>query len=199
MTEWNIQSRSHACAACEVQFEDKQVYHTVLLHGDEGYSRRDLCSDCFTAAARAEALSYWQGEYRAPAPPPPEPLQKETAETLLRKLVESTDPTHAAARYILAVMLERKRILKHRDTVQDEAGNDLLIYEHAKTGDSFTIPDPHLRLDQLAEIQEQVAGLLHPSASAEAPVPESVEAGSQTEEAGTPPAPASDASTNTAS
>jgi hypothetical protein len=199
MTEWNIQSRSHACAACEVQFEDKQVYHTVLRHSDEGYDRRDLCSDCFNDAARADALSYWQGEYRAPAPPPPEPLQKETAETLLRKLVESTDPTHAAARYILAVMLERKKILKHRDTAQDEQGNDLLIYEHAKSGESFTIPDPHLRLDQLAEIQSQVAGLLHPSAASEAPAPESTDADPKIEEAGAPSAPASEQSTRSSS
>jgi hypothetical protein len=59
-------------------------------------------------------------------------------------------------------MLERKRILKHRDTVHDEQGNDLLIYEHARTGESFTIPDPRLRLDQLQSIQQQVIALLSP-------------------------------------
>jgi hypothetical protein len=98
-----------------------------------------------------------------PPPPPPEAIQKETAETLLRKLVESTDPAHEAARYILAVMLERKRILKHRDTVREENGTDLLVYEHARTGESFTLPDPHLRLDQLTHVQEEVAALLQPA------------------------------------
>ena len=97
-----------------------------------------------------------------PAALPPEPLQRENAETLLRKLVESTDPSHAPARYILAVMLERKKLLKHRDTVPDANGNELLIYEHAQSGESFTVPDPHLRLDQLAEVQEQIADLLGP-------------------------------------
>jgi hypothetical protein len=114
-------------------------------------------------------LSYWQGEYKVPAPPPPEPIQKETAETLLRKLVESTDPNHTAARYILAVMLERKKILKHRDTVADDNGRELLVYEHAGTGESFTVPDPHLRLDQLAEVQQQVAELL--TGNKQPPVP----------------------------
>jgi len=60
-------------------------------------------------------------------------------------------------------MLERKRILKHRDTTTDDAGNELLVYEHAGTGESFTVPDPHLRLDQLEEVQKHVAELLSPS------------------------------------
>jgi hypothetical protein len=164
MTEWDIQSRADACTNCQRAFVDQEAYHTLLSLDGAGYARRDLCGTCFASASRDGVISYWQGEYKLPPPPPPEPIQKETAETLLRKLVESTDPSHEAARYILAVMLERKRILKHRDTVREEDGGELLVYEHARTGESFTLPDPHLRLDQLARVQEEVAALLHPSA-----------------------------------
>ena len=119
MTEWDIQSRGDACTTCQKPFVDKEAYHTLLSLDATGYARRDLCGVCFASASRDGVISYWQGEYKLPPPPPPEAIQKETAETLLRKLVESTDPSHAAARYILAVMLERKRILKHRDTVHE--------------------------------------------------------------------------------
>ncbi len=164
MTEWDIQSRADACTACQKPFADKETYQTLLSVESAGYVRRDLCAACFSSAPQDGVISYWQGEYKLPPPPPPEAIQKETAETLLRKLVESTDPSHEAARYILAVMLERKRILKHRDTVHEENGADLLVYEHARTGESFTLPDPHLRLDQLAHVQEEVAALLQPAA-----------------------------------
>jgi hypothetical protein len=164
MTEWDIQSRADACTACQRPFADKEAYHSLLSVDGTGYARRDLCGACFASASRDAVISYWQGEYKLPPPPPPEAIQKETAETLLRKLVESTDPSHEAARYILAVMLERKRVLKHRDTVHEENGSDLLIYEHARTGESFTLPDPHLRLDQLTHVQEEVAALLQPTA-----------------------------------
>lgn len=176
MTEWDIQSRSDACAVCQRPFAHKEAYHTLLSMDASGYHRRDLCGTCHAKASRDGVLSYWQGEYKLPPPPPAEPIQKETAETLLRKLVESTDPAHAAARYILAVMLERKRILKHRDTVRDENGNELLVYEHARSGESFTIPDPHLRLDELTQVQQEVATLLNPGA-------EKTEAGSTTNSA----------------
>ena len=163
MTEWDIQPRASVCTGCRLPFADKQAYHTLLALTAEGYLRRDLCAACHPPAERPGVLSYWQGEFKMPAPPPPEAIQKENAESLLRKLVESTDPSHAPARYILAVMLERKRLLKHRDTVTDAQGHELLIYEHAVSGESFTVPDPHLRLDQLAEVQEHVAELLAPS------------------------------------
>lgn len=163
MTEWDIQSRADACTSCHRPFADKEAYHTLLSLDGTGYARRDLCGACYAGAPREGNISYWQGVYKLPPPPPPEPIQKETAETLLRKLVESTDPSHAAARYILAVMLERKRILKHRDTVREDDGHELLVYEHGRTGESFTLPDPHLRLDQLAQVQEEVAALLRPT------------------------------------
>jgi hypothetical protein len=162
MTEWDIQPRSSSCTACRQAFADKQTYHALLSFDAAGYQRRDLCDACFTAAGREGVLSYWRAEYKMPAPPPPEPIHKDTAESLLRKLCESNDPVQSPARYILAVMLERKRILKHRDTVPDEQGRDLLVYEHGSTGESFTIPDPHLRLDQLQDVQQQVADLLAP-------------------------------------
>src|SRR5436309_13983042 len=139
MTEWDIQPRGNECTACRQPFADEQTYHTLLSMTATGYERRDLCAACNPAAPRDGVLSYWQGEYKLPPPPPPEPIQKDTAEALLRKLIESVDPAHAAARYILAVMLERKRILKHRDTVREESGTELLVYEHARTGESFTL------------------------------------------------------------
>lgn len=170
MTEWDIQSRSHICTSCRQPFADKQAYHTLLSFGADGYQRRDLCGNCFPAAAREGVASYWQGEYKAPPLPPAEPIQKDTAESLLRKLCESNDPAQSAARYILAVMLERKRILRHRDTVANDAGHEMLVYEHAQSGESFTVPDPHLRLDQLQEVQQQVADLLSPKQDGAAPV-----------------------------
>ncbi len=78
---------------------------------------------------------------------------------MLRKLIEQNDPRYAPAGYILAVMLERKRVLKVKEEVVRD-GKRVFIYEQPKTGDVFTIADPALRLDQLEEVQRDVAQLL---------------------------------------
>jgi hypothetical protein len=165
MNEWNIQSRSRACQACEKAFADKQPYHTVLLEEKQQYLRLDICPACWEAQYREGAsdrkgfISQWQGIYHAPPAAPAEAIQKESAESLLRKLIEANDPKHGPVCYILAVMLERKRILKVKEQIQGEKGR-VFIYEHAGTGDVFTIADPNLQLGQLEEVQHDTAQLL---------------------------------------
>jgi hypothetical protein len=66
----------------------------------------------------------------------------------------------ASARYLLAVMLERKRILKEIESKRGEDGILVRVYEHAKSGEVFVIPDPELRLDRLEQVQAEVGALL---------------------------------------
>ena len=93
-------------------------------------------------------------------PPPPEAIQKDNAETLLKKMIEQNNPEHTEACFILAVMLERKRVIKNKDQVRQENGKRMLIYEHAKNGDVLTILDPALKLDELGDVQAKVSELL---------------------------------------
>ena len=165
MIDWNIQSRAHACQACGKGFEDKQVYHTLLFDERQHLARVDVCERCWEGqyrhgtSDRKGFVSYWQGVYEAPAAAPVDPIQKENAETLLRKLMELKDGRYAAASYILAVMLERKRLLKVKEQFVRE-GQRVFVYEHARSGDIFTVPDPNLQLDELEGVQRDVATLL---------------------------------------
>lgn len=165
MNDWNIQSRSHHCQACGNSFADKEKYHTVLTDEKSDYVRLDVCQKCWEsqygegATDRKGFISYWQGVYEAPPEAPPEPIQKDTAESLLRKLIELNDPQYGAAAYILAVMLERKRQLKIKEQFKRD-GRRVFVYEQPKTFDLFTITDPDLQLDQLDAVQHQVAELL---------------------------------------
>lgn len=173
ITEWNIQSRSQACQECGRAFADQAVYHTILFDARAGLERLDVCEGCWNGQFRDGArdrkgfISQWRGVYLEP-PVEPEPIAKETAETLLRKLLERNDPQHSAACYILAVMLERKRLLKVKDEVIQD-GERLFIYEQPRTGDAFTIRDPRLQLDQLDQVQRLVAQLLEAGLPPEAP------------------------------
>ena len=179
MNEWNIQSRAHACQACERHFSDQQHYHTLLCDLKNEIQRLDICEPCWAAKHSGNArdhkgfISHWQGVYEAPPARPPEAIQRENAESVLRKLMELNDPKYAAASYILAVMLERKRLLKIKEQFRRE-GRRIFVYEQPGTGDIFTIPDPDLQLNQLEAVQRDVAALLEhglnpPAPAADAP------------------------------
>jgi len=180
MNEWNIQSRAHACEACAQPFADKQPIHTLLREEKSLLLRTDICEACWQKEEAAETrvrkgfISQWQGVYETPPAQPVDPIQKESAETLLRKLIEQNDPKHAPAAFILAVMLERKRNLKVKEQIKRD-GQKIYVYEHPKTGDIFTIVDPELRLDQLEAVQRDVAQLLEHGLNGPAPASTEIE------------------------
>jgi hypothetical protein len=176
MTDWHIQSRAHTCQACGKAFTDKELYHTLLFDEKSDFRRSDICQACWEKQyaegdrERKGFISYWHGIYSAPTPPT-EPIKRETAETLLRKLIELNDPHYGPAAYILAVMLERKRLLKIKEQiVRDD--HRVFIYEQPGSGDVFTIVDPNLQLNQLEEVQRDVAALLAHGLNPPAPASE---------------------------
>ena len=176
MIEWNIQSRARGCQQCERAFRPQENLHTLLFDERQGYQRIDVCEECWQSQYsqavnhRKGFVSHWLGIHAPPPAHAPEAIQKESAETLLRKLLETNDQAHAGAIFVLAVMLERKRILKVKAQTTDE-GRRILVYEHVRSGDILTLGDPNLQLDQLEAVQRDVADLLeHGLRSSEADV-----------------------------
>ena len=158
--EWNIKARSDACQMCNKAFTDDELFFSRLDFGEGGYGRRDYCAVCWNDSAKTNALSVWKSVFKLPPPPAPEALKKETAESLLRELMETEDLTNRNTIYILAVMLERRRILSERDVQTREDGVKVRVYEHRKTGETFLIPDPGLKLSELKAVQEEVVARL---------------------------------------
>ena len=150
--EWAIKHRADVCAVTQRPFVPGEYFYTLLYHDANGYRREDLSEEAW--AQRNENIrpfSFWKTRYE-PAPlAPPEPLEKQNAEDILRRLLTENDPSNANACYVLAVMLERKRVLK---PIKADQTNDrpVLIYEHANTGDVFIVPDVHLRLDEIEKV-----------------------------------------------
>ena len=86
-------------------------------------------------------------------------MEHRSIEGMLRRFIEEDSPGTENARYILALMLERKKTLIPVDTQVTES-RTLLFYEHADNGDVFFVVDPGLRLDEIETVQREVVDLL---------------------------------------
>ena len=171
--DWDIRPRSDTCTVCNAVFEDGQRYVSALWFDPAGggYGRGDYHEACWEDVQQdVAAFSTWRSTFRLPPPPDEEPLKKETAESLLRKLLETDEDANRNAVYILAVMLERKRTFVERDVqIREEDERTIRVYEHRKTRETFFIPEPRLRLDQLEEVQQEMIALLDRSQPDAAP------------------------------
>ena len=160
--EWNIRSRGHVCCVCGQAFVNKQPCVSVLRALPDSFERRDYHTLCWRDEKRDwRPYSFWDGEYEAPTVVVKhEPVKKDTAETLLRRLILLEDPAMRNVVYVLAVMLERGKQLIERDAKPHESGGILRVYEDKKTADIFTVLDPRLRMEEIGTVQQQVVALL---------------------------------------
>lgn len=150
------------CTICGKPLVDKAPVVSALRETASGYDRYDCHPECWKTQERDwEPFSVWDGVYLAPVKEPKsEPVKKEDAGELLRQLIALDDPAMQNVVYVLAVMLERSKILVERDRKEQEDGTIRRVYEDRKNGDTFVILDPRLRLENLGEVQQQVVALL---------------------------------------
>lgn len=104
----------------------------------------------------------------------PDRALKLTAENLFTTLADpATEPTTENTRLLqfIALMLERKKILKPRGKSADGLRNR---YEHAKTKQIFEVPVGELTPEFFVAVQEQLTVLVGaPKPKADAPAPQS--------------------------
>ncbi|MBL9145171.1 MAG: hypothetical protein JNM99_15935 [Verrucomicrobiaceae bacterium] len=147
----------------ERPFVDGEKHYTAIYFDPKAgeYTRRDVSLDAWEQEiADRKPFSFWKSVYEKSTPDgKPEIAPREDALSMLQRLIEEGNPYTENARYILAAMLERKRVLAPKDRKETEEGI-MLIYENKKTGEIYIVRDPELRLDEVAGVQEEVAMLL---------------------------------------
>ena len=176
---WSIKSRARECAASGEPFADGEKIRAAIFPDPDssGYLRRDYKLACWEKRGDLESesdsdsdsdseqespFSTWLTTYHPPVvEQKTEDVVEQDPETLLHKMVEEDEEHTENARYILAVMLERKKLLRETDT-QTVPSGILRVYEHRKTGDVYLIKDPGIALADVDQVQEEVRQLLNP-------------------------------------
>ena len=161
---WHVRSRSRECAATQQAFADGDTIITALFPDPEssGYLRRDYSAEGWESLpADAETpFSFWKSRYAAPSGEETvNPMEKLSAEEILRRLVDEDKEHTENTRYILAVMLERQKLLRETDNQRTPNGI-LRVYEHRKTGEVYLIRDPDIPLAEVEAVQNEVVVLL---------------------------------------
>ncbi|MGJ8676352.1 MAG: hypothetical protein ACSHX0_02415 [Akkermansiaceae bacterium] len=160
---WSIKSRAHICTVTELHFTDGESFYTAIFPdpNSSGYLRKDFSLSGWEQRSEIHLapFSFWQSIYHAPVKVEATQVTSESPEDLLRRLITEDEDHTENARYILAIMLERKKLLKEADS-QTISDGIIRIYEHRKTGEVFIIKDPNIALADIASVQDQVSQLL---------------------------------------
>jgi hypothetical protein len=148
MAEWKIARRRDRCSRCEAAFgEDAKHVSTLRFQGD-ALVREDLCPACFDGREPGQDIFFWytreRNERRGLA------LDLPTLEQLFLRLEGNAEPRIEELRYVIALLLMRKRRLKLVRVVRDP--RETMLLRRPRRDEGWRVPvcdfDP-ARIDAL--------------------------------------------------
>jgi len=168
--EWEIQKSNTKCSGCEKQFEQGEEYHSALYDEGEQFSRKDFCGECWTNIRPEEAFSFWKT--RVPTREEQRKLLVDDdvlLEFFLRLTAEQSQPADAEEtaaqhkvnfRYILALVLMRKRILRFEDIIRED-GKEYLVLRYPREKTDFKVLDPGLAEEEIETVKDDLSQILN--------------------------------------
>ena len=162
MTDFDVERCTRHCATTGRALVDGELFHSVLVRDGARLKRLDYCEAGWNGPP-PEAVATWKSRYSATGPKPPPLAPSDVLLELFRNL--QGDEGHRETRYVLALLLVRRRVLRLEDTAHDAHGETLHL--HCGRDDSrhevpVAMPDPA----RAQAIQDELQRLLAPATAA---------------------------------
>ncbi|HSU65487.1 MAG TPA: hypothetical protein VLJ39_01320 [Tepidisphaeraceae bacterium] len=122
--------------------------------------RLDISPECWDTFDRANLLGFW----RTTMPHADEKkklfVDDEVLCNLFERLSEATEPAKVNFRFLLALVLMRKRLIVYEET-RREGDRDLWVVRMKGKEDRLNLVDPHLNEQEMAEVSHQLGQILN--------------------------------------
>lgn len=128
MVDWKIGRRGGLCSTCERAFDEDEPHVSTLALRAEELVREDLCQACFAARSGepSEQIWWWRTRHRTGKKRGLQ-LDLEAIEGLFLSLEGVTEPRVSELRYVLCLILMRKRRLKIERILRDRDGEAMRV------------------------------------------------------------------------
>ena len=162
MGDWEINKPLGQCYGNGRKIEYGEEYFGALVETEEGLQRRDFCAE-YWESENPQVFCYWKTKL-------PEPGQKkqlfvddQMLMTFFERLANETDQEKVNFRFVLTLILMRKRLLKY-DESKIEDGKEiwrLRIPGDKSAGNTVEVVNPHLDEEQIEQLSSQIGEILH--------------------------------------
>ncbi len=158
MSEWEINKPLGQCHGTNRKIEYGEEYFGALVATEEGLQRRDFCAD-YWESEKPDVFCYWKTKL-------PEPGQKkqlfvddQMLMAFFERLEKETEQEKVNFRFVLALILMRKRILKYDET-KNVADQELWRLRIVGEKQIVEVTNPHLDEEQIEQLSSQIGEIL---------------------------------------
>jgi len=174
--EWRITKRSLSCSACNAALAADQTYFSILLQKPEGLARLEYCHTCFQTRRPTEVYYFWKAavppaEGAAARPRRPQ-IDLEYVLEFFKRLEGEETPQKLAFRYILALMLTRKKLLVFEQKKREADGREIQVFREKRGGVAHEVCEPALSEAEITNVSAELGvllGLTPPAGAGAAP------------------------------
>ncbi len=159
MDEWEIDKPLGQCFGTGKKIERGEEYFGALVETEEGLQRRDFCAD-YWQMEKPEVFCYWKSKL-------PDPDQKkqifvddEMLMAFFERLAEETEQEKINFRFVLTLILMRKRRLKY-DSSRVEDDKEIWRLRIVGSDKEFVeVINPRLDEEQIGQLSSQIGEIL---------------------------------------
>lgn len=157
--QWDVETATGRCAVTGHVFEEGEEFYTVLFEEGDSFKRRDVSIEGWDGPPEGAFCFF---KTRVPVKEKPRQLlvNAQLLFNFFERLAEETDPARIHFRFVLALILMRKRLLRY-DGMSNEEGNEVWDMTAPRDKSRHRVVNPRLSDDQIASVSEQLGAILH--------------------------------------
>lgn len=158
MEQWEIQRTAGVCAGTGRRLEPGEEYVAALLDRKTHFERVDYSRE-FWQANPPEVYSFWRTRIPLPAQKKKMFVDDGVLVNFFERLAGETEPLKVNFRFVLALILMRKRLLKYEETRRDAAGREVWKLRLGKE-DVHEVVNPELSDEQIQQVSGELSSIL---------------------------------------
>ena len=158
MSDWEISKTLGQCRGTGEKFEVGDEYYAALVETPEGFERRDFSVE-FWQEQKPEVYCYWKTKMTRPDHKRRLFVDDDMLMSFFERLAREEEPEKVNFRFVLTLVLMRKRILKY-DSSRYEDGKEVWTLHVTGERRIVQVVNPQLTEDQVAELSSQIGQIL---------------------------------------
>ncbi len=145
------------CAVTDREFAPGETFYSVLTAAGSKLIRHDYSADAWKGPPEG-AIGWWKSHMPQHDPKRVHWAPNDVMLDLLEQLAD--DPAHAEMRYVLALLLVRRRVCRLEETHRDNLGQETLLLFCPRRETEYRVPMAIPTDERTKQIQDELAKLL---------------------------------------
>jgi hypothetical protein len=158
MTDYQIQPNTRRCAITGRRLRAGERFFTALVESAGQFVRHDYSVEAWQGPPTG-AFSFWSGKVPDQADPQRPRFDDDMLLECFERLQGQLEPSRLGFRYVVALLLMRRKRLKFEETTI-ENDREVLSLRCARTGETYRVVNPGMSEAEMTAVQEEVFKVL---------------------------------------